>query len=132
MNQNEEQGLSLITRDEILKNSKHFTNIGQDYITTTTDKIKIVLNETKEIILSKHKWETPFGLLISCCITFITILTIEFKDPMPLKHILLTIFAMLSFGSLYWLIKSIRILIKHRGQDDLTIIIEKLKSDNKN
>ena len=132
MSQNNEnqQGLSVDFGDELSKNLTIHKNVKQEIIITTSDKIKLVLINTREILTAQRDWWTPFGLLIS----FITTLcTAEFKDAFGLtKEFWHAIFVLLTLGSAIWLLKSFYKLYKNWGKDNLDNIIEniKLRSEN--
>jgi len=101
------------------------TNVDQEIIITTTDKIKLVLINTKEVLKSQRDWWTPLGLFLS----FLTTLcTAEFKDAFNLnKEFWHAVFVLLTIGSSIWLIIAIIKLIKNWGCDDLEKIIKRIK-----
>jgi len=118
-------GLSVDFGDELSKNLTIHKNVKQEIIITTSDKIKLVLISTKEILKAQRDWWTPLGLLIS----FITTLyTTDFKDSLGLsKDSWRAIFIILTLVSSIWLITTLFKLIKTWGQDDLNKIIEQIK-----
>jgi len=124
------QGLSVDFSDELSKNLTIHKNVNQEIIITTSDKIKLVLLSTKEIMTSQRDWWTPFGLLIS----FIsTLCTADFKLSFGIsKDFWKAIFVLLTIFSFLWFCKSIYRLIKNWGNDDLDKIIAQIKVNEQN
>lgn len=122
---NENEGLSVDFGDELSKNLTIHKNVKQEIIITTSDKIRLVLLNTKEVLTAQRDWWTPFGLLIS----FVTTLcTADFRDSFGLtKEFWHAIFIILTLVSSLWFIHTIYKLIKSWGQDDLNKIIEHIK-----
>jgi hypothetical protein len=118
-------GLSVDFSDELSKNLTIHKNVNQEIIITTSDKIKLVLLSTKEILTSQRDWWTPFGLMIS----FITTMcTADFKHSFGIsKEFWQAIFVLLTILSFLWFCKSIYRLIKNWGNDDLDKIIAQIK-----
>jgi hypothetical protein len=118
-------GLSINVGDEIHNNSTIYTNVNQDIIITTEDKIKLVLIKTKETLKSQRDWLTPLSLTLS----FVTTLcTSEFKYSLGQnKEFWKAIFVILTFVTIIWFFKAIYKLLKHWGCDDLDKIIKQIK-----
>lgn len=122
---NQGNGLSFNVGDEIHNNSTIYTNVDQEIIVTTEDKIKLVLIKTRETLKSQRDWLTPSGLLLSFVTT---LLTSDFKDSLGQdKHFWKAIFVILSAVTLIWLIYSLYKLIKHWGCNDLDKIVSQIK-----
>lgn len=123
-------GLSVDFSDELSKNLTIHKNVNQEIIITTSDKIKLVLLSTKDILKSQRDWWTPFGLLIS----FITTLcTANFKLSFGIsKDFWEAFFVLLTIFSFLWFCKSIYRLIKNWGNDDLDKIIAQIKVNEQN
>jgi hypothetical protein len=120
-----DQILSVNVRDELSKNLVIHKNVKQDIIITTEDKIKLVLINTRKILISQRDWWTPLGLVTSLVTT---ICTVDFKETLGLnKDHWQAVFVMMSIFSAVWLINTIVKLIKNWGQDDLIKIIEQIK-----
>ena len=119
------EGLSLDFGNELSKNLTIHKNVKQEIIVTTSDKIRIVLINAKEVLIAQRDWWTPFGLLIS----FITTLcTADFKDAFQLsREFWHAIFVLLTIASAFWFVYCIYKLCKNWGEDNLDIIIEKIK-----
>jgi hypothetical protein len=122
---NPDQGLSVDFGDELSKNLTILKNVKQEIIITTSDKIRLVLINTKEMLTAQRDWWTPFGLLIS----FIaTLCTADFKEAFGVtKEFWHALFVLLTILSGLWLAKTLFKLIKYYGQDDLNKIIEQIK-----
>ena len=122
---NQGNGLSFNVGDEIHNNSTIYTNVNQDIIVTTEDKIKLVLIKTKETLKSQRDWLTPLGLILS----FVTTLsTSEFKETLGQnKEFWKAIFVILTIGSIIWFFIALYKLYKHWGCDDLDKIVKQIK-----
>ena len=125
INNTDDEGLSIDFNDELSKNLTIHTNVNQEIIITTADKIKIVLIDTKEILTSQRDWWTPFGLTVS----FIaTLCTADFKETFGMsKDFWHALFVLFTIVSIIWLIKSVIKLIRNWGKNDLNSIIEQIK-----
>jgi len=121
----QEQRISIDLNSELSKNLTVHKNVKQEFILTTTDKIKLVLIERKESMLSGREWWMPLGLLISFVTT---LLTADFKDALYLpKDVWHALFVWLTLGSVIWLIVKLNKLRKHWGRNNLDKIIEQIK-----
>jgi len=128
INNIQEQVLPIDISNEMSKNLTIRINLEQEIIVTTTDKIRLVLRDTKDIILSKRGWLTPLSLLLSL---ITTLCTVDFKETLYLsKDTLQAIFVFFSIASFIWLIKTIYKLINYWGRNDLDKIIEQIKLPN--
>lgn len=124
---NPEQGLAINFGDEFSKDLTVHKNVRQEVIVATTDKIRLVLISTKEAMLSRREWQTPFGLLISFVITFCTA---DFKDAMNIsKDVWFAVFVSLSIVCFVWFVYAICKLIKHWNSSNLDRIIEQMKQN---
>jgi hypothetical protein len=100
--------------NEILKDGLHKiifedsdvqSNLGQTIIITTEDKIEICLMKYLEDLENKRSWLTPFGLLLSIVLTF---LTTDFKEWIIPKETWQAIFIVAEIIFLGWLAISIK------------------------
>ena len=127
-NNNNSEGLSIDFGSELSKNLTIHKNVKQEIIITTSDKIKLVLISTKEILTAQRDWLTPFGLLISFVAT---LCTADFKDAFKLsKEFWHAIFVLLSVASTVWLLSCFYKLYRNWGKDNLDKIIEEIKLKN--
>ncbi|MGJ1446056.1 hypothetical protein [Sphingobacterium spiritivorum] len=128
-NQINGNGLNIDLNDEFSKNMTVHKNVEQEIIITTSDKIKLVLIETKEILTSKRDWWTPFGLFMTFVITFCTA---DFKGFLGLtKDTWEALFIFLTVATFVWLIFSLIKLGKYWGKGDLKTIIDQIKLKEK-
>src|SRR5688500_6648625 len=78
----EGKGLSIDIGNELSKDLTIHKSVNQEIILTTSDKLRLVLMETKQSLTTKRDWLTPFGLTIS----FVgTLCTAEFKQTLGLN-----------------------------------------------
>lgn len=127
-NSSNQQGLSVNIGAELSNNITIHKNVDQEIIITTSDKIQLVLIQTKEILTAQRDWWTPFGLLISFVAT---LTTAEFKEALGMsKEFWHAIFVLLTIFSGIWLLKSLHKLYKNWGEDDMNKIIKQIKLKN--
>jgi hypothetical protein len=100
-------------------------NVNQEIILTTSDKLKLVLIETKASLTAKRDWVTPFGLMVS----FIaTLCTAEFKTAFGLNaEFWHAFFLLLVIASFIWLVVAVIKLISNWKSDDVHKIIDRIK-----
>lgn len=118
-------GLSVDIGNELSKNMTIHTNVKQEIIISTSDKIKLVLIKTRKILLSQRDWWTPFGLLIS----FIaTLCTADFKEALGLdKNVWHALFLLLTIASAIWLLIALYKLWKNKNLNFPDDIIQQIQ-----
>jgi hypothetical protein len=105
----------------------HHSNVGQQYITVTEDKLKLVLRDAKTALAAQRDWWTPGGLLIS----FIaTLSTAEFKETVfgVTPSVWHALFLVLTVVSALFLVRSLYLLFKHSEDASIENIIKNIKS----
>lgn len=122
---NHNNGLSIDVGDELSKNLTIHTNIKQEVIITTGDKLRLVLMETKEAFIAQRDWWTPFGLLFA----FIsTLCTADFRNAFGVsKDIWHAAFVLLAISCAIWLFLKLYKFVKNWNLDNIDNIIEKIK-----
>lgn len=129
-NNQQAQGYSVDVGDELSKNMTFHTNVKQEVILTTADKLRLVLHDTHKHLSAKRDWVTAGGLLVS----FLTTLcTSDFRDAYGLKKSSWeAIFVVASILSGLWLIKTLYQLFTNWGKGEPDYIIDQiqLKSEN--
>ncbi|HBL39793.1 TPA: hypothetical protein DDZ10_03940 [Candidatus Uhrbacteria bacterium] len=90
-------------RREIIQNSPVHINVGQDFIYTTDDKIRLCLMRYLKGLEQGRSWETPLGLFLTIVLTM---LTTDFKDYYLSKYTWQAVFIIGLVGSLVWLLIS--------------------------
>lgn len=117
--------LSVIFGDEIVKKSSIYPNLSQEFIITTTDKVKISLIEFQRAINAKNDWITPFGILLALISSLIAA---DFKRFLGLDpNVWQAIFIIGSAVCLFWLIRAIIMSIRLRGRSEMNYVICQLK-----
>ena len=102
--------------------------IGQDYILTTADKVKLAIRDYQEDLKSQERWAIPAGILLSI---ILTMLTADFKDALGVKGASWTSFFMLLgvaalIFTIYFGIKAIGVVRSRNGKSPDVVIIERL------
>lgn len=103
------------------------SNIKQEYIVITEDKLELRLRDAKDILISQRDWWTPLGLFITF---LITLLTTDFKNFIFSAAIWDALFIIAMLISLLWLVICLLKLKKHWGKDDVKEIISKIKAES--
>jgi hypothetical protein len=116
--QNEKRGIDLN------ENLIFRTNVSQEVITTTRDKIELVLLKTEKCLVEKNAWVTPLGLLVTCGVT---LMTTDFKDAMGLDaSVWNAVFILATIACILWLIKTLYTRFKNREKGDINEIINSI------
>jgi hypothetical protein len=92
--------------DQVIQGSTVHSNVAQEFIVTTRDKLELCLNHHKEKVEARQQWPVPFGIFIT---VLLTLLTADFKEKalgIP-KDIWFTIFLMVGALSAVWLVYSL-------------------------
>ena len=71
---------------------KLYTNVNQEYIYITKDKLKLALIESEKKMMDKKAWITPFSIFVS---TLIALLTPNFNVCILQKDVWKAIFIMI-------------------------------------
>ena len=107
--------------DGLIKDSKIHTNLAQEVVVTTEDKIRICLISYLNRIGKKNGWIAPSGILLTI---IITLLTSQFKDFYFSADTWTAVFIIAALLSLVWLVICLKdILISV----DIDEVIDELK-----
>ena len=104
-----------------------YTNIAQDIIVITHDKVENILLKKKIIPLSRSAWITPFAILLT---TLATLATAQFKNWVFQADVWMALFIFISIGSLLWLMREIFFLYKFWGRDFDTEVMNDMKAQS--
>jgi hypothetical protein len=92
------------TQDLETVSELYLTNLPQDVISTTEDKLRLTLSEYLKKTEKKKGWITPLGLMISFTLT---LMTATFKDLGISAPTWKAIFIIAVIAALIWLIYSV-------------------------
>jgi len=105
--------------------NKVHSNVGQEVIEITSDKLRLILNEHLQAMASRTSWQAPFGILVTI---IVVLCTSEFKLVYGVTKdtwsAIFIISGLLSFG---WLIKTLFCMAKAKTVDD---ILNEAKNEN--
>ncbi|MDO9391992.1 MAG: hypothetical protein Q7U71_09500 [bacterium] len=108
---------------------KHFSNIDQEYIHITTDKIKLYLMEIMNICKTQNEWKTPLGILATIAAT---LFTTDFKGILGLNGDIWKALFLFSFIlSGIWFVYVIINCIHNRNKTGVDYILDKIKLGQK-
>ena len=110
-----------LTKESLEKSQVHL-NLGEGFIVTTEDKVKLCLIEHLKNLEKKNSWITPLGLLITVILTF---LTTDFKNWIIPKYTWQAIFLISGVIFFGWLIYGIYTFCKAKTIDDVVGEIKK-------
>ena len=112
--------------EEMIKKSSYYTNIGQDVITITEDKIRLCLIEYQNTLKLRNDWIAPAGIFIALIATLV--IAADFKEFLNISpeswKTIFTIGALISFSIL---LKSVYSMYINRNNNGIDTIIQKLK-----
>ncbi len=115
--------------EELLQKSTRHMNIAQEFIITTTDKLKLCLLENRDVLKAKISWIAPFGILI----TLVTALvTADFKKTILglTPHVWQSVFIISSILCFIWLIIALLRICRLRDKGDIESVVKKLKQNS--
>jgi len=101
-----------------------YSNVEQQVIQITEDKLRLVLNEHISFLETKSSWISPFGILITLIVVFSTT---EFKEAYFSPDTWKAVFIITTVITTFWLIKSLYKLTQARSVND---IISKIKNND--
>lgn len=113
---------------ELLESSVVHRNVGQEFVLTTSDKIRICLREHQEAIKAQNDWITPLGILLSLVASLVAA---DFKQFLGLTADIWK--AMFIFGAIFcfaWLVYAIYLAFSLRKTSSIEHLIEKLKKSS--
>jgi len=116
-------GKGTYNRRTITINQVH-TNIEQELIQVTEDKLKLILNEHIDSVEKKNSWIAPLSLFITLLIVFATT---DFKEAYLSANTWEAIFIITAVLIFTWLLKSIYNFINAKTVID---IINRIKNNN--
>lgn len=112
--------------EDLIQKSISYTNIAQEFIHITSDKIKLCLLENQEVLKAKTGWITPLGILIALIAALVTA---DFKKTfLGLKpEVWEALFIISSILCSIWLIHALCRSYKYRHKGGIEDVIKKLK-----
>jgi hypothetical protein len=75
--------------DQIARDSTIYTNVGQELIITTRDKVELCLLHHQEALEGQRNWVIPAGIFVP---VILTLLTADFRDAGLKKEVWQSIF----------------------------------------
>ena len=109
--------------DPKLKARSVHSNLQQDIIVITVDRVKICLIEKIRLVEDRNKWIAPFGILLTIGVVFPTA---SFRDWILKKETWEAVFVVAAIASLAWLIVT---LVQRPRAVSVDDIINGLKHD---
>lgn len=101
---------------------KIHSNLEQQVIQITEDKLKLILNEHIQFMEKKSSWIAPFSIIVTLMVVFSTT---NFIDAMLSADTWKAIFVITLILTIIWLIKSLYMIYKAKTLEDL---INKIKN----
>jgi hypothetical protein len=98
------------------------TNLDQDVIQITEDKLRLILNQHLDQIEQKQAWIAPLGVFLTIVLT---LTTASFKDAFLSASVWDAIFIVSAILSIAWLIKTSYRAFNSPSVDD---VVEKIKN----
>lgn len=129
MNDNDSpQNANIAINSEISAKITHYKNIDQNLITTTEDKLELLLIKYANKLENKKSWLTPLGIFITLFLVPLT--TEKFKDAFSIPAaVWQAIFYLGIVISFFWLIGSLYSLLWVNRKITIDYIINQLKKN---
>ena len=130
MTKNDETAPSRVMIDEEMLNaSSYHTNISQNFIVITEDKIRLCLIKYQNILKLRNDWIAPAGIFIALIATLVVASDFkEFLGISPEGWKTFFIFGMIA--SFVFLLKSLFYIYINRKNDGMETIIQELKESS--
>lgn len=110
---------------ELLQRSIVYKNIGQEFIVTTADKIKLSLLQHRDVLKAKTDWIAPTGILITLTATLVATNFTKFLGLSP--DVWKALFIACAILDFVWLLYSIYRLIKFLSKGSVESFVQNLK-----
>ena len=115
--------------EEMLKTSSYYTNVRQDFIMTTEDKIRLCLIKYQNILKLKNDWIAPAGMLIALIATLVV--ASDFKEFLSISpEGWRAIFIVGMITSFLILLRSLYYIYINRKNNAIETIIQELKESS--
>lgn len=98
------------------------SNLDQEIIQITEDKLRLVLKEHIELVERRKEWIAPLGVLMAVVTAFVTS---TFRDAYLKAATWEAVFLVTGVLSAAWLVRSIRLAFLSPSADDL---VQKIKN----
>jgi hypothetical protein len=121
----DQESTVVIRTEDIIKESSIHTNVSQQVIVTTYDKVKLCLIEHQNELNAKNGWIAPIGVFIALLTALVTANFREFLNLPPDTWQALFLLGLAL--SVVWTIKALYGIYKFHNRGGIEYIIEKLK-----
>jgi len=115
---------------EMMEESVFHSNVKQEFIRTTADKINLALIDLKDILRAKNGWSTPVGIFFALLLPLIT--AEKFKDFFGVSAATWkAIVVLLTIISGAWSFWNIKVAVSHSKDNENKIFLDKLTRKEK-
>ena len=115
-----EQGGSIVK--ETVEVTDVHSNLNQEIIKITTDRLKLILKDYLTQLEKKREWIAPLGIFITLVVV---LTTASFQKVLFSAETWKAVFVISAILSAAWLVKSVGVALRSPSIDDL---VEKIKS----
>ena len=113
------------TIQRLLEGSQFYDNTAQEFIYTTSDKLKLCLIEHRDALHARHDWVAPLGVLIALLATLVAA---DFNDYLGLSaEVWESIHIVAMVLSALWLARALRRMWMTRDSSDLDNLVKLIK-----
>lgn len=121
--------LSIIFGNEIGRSSRVYPSFSQEFIITTSDKLRLSLVEFQEASKARTDWITPFGILLALVSTLVAA---DFKDFLGMTpDTWQAIFISGSVICFLWLLWAVYQAIRYHSKSNIDYVIQAVKRSGK-
>jgi len=113
-----------ITKD-LLEGSSFHSNVGQEFIYVTADKVRLCLNDHREALASQRAWVAPASSLVT---SSAALAAAQFRDFVLKAATWEAVFFLLVIASAVWLVRETLSAIANRDKTSTEHVVSKLKA----
>jgi len=114
-------------KKEIAEQLTVHTNIGQEVVVTTVDKLRLCLIQNRDYRTIKREWLTPLGIFLTLLTTLVAA---DFRQFVFNADVWVAIYFLGALISFIWFCWSAYKAWQNRGRGSIDDIVEELKPKN--
>jgi hypothetical protein len=100
------------------------TNLGQEVVVTTVDKLRLCLIQNRDYLTIKREWLTPLGIFLTLLTTLVAA---DFRQFIFKADVWVAIYVIGALTSFVWFGSSAYKAWDNRGRGSIDDIVEELK-----
>lgn len=111
--------------EEVAASSRITMNVGQEFITTTSDKLELCLIKYQKALQLQNEWIPPAGILLS---VLPTLFGAQFNDFLGIKKsVWEALYLLIAIISGIWFLKALSVFQEQKDQTTVSKVIEDIR-----